>query len=374
MKIILTGATGVLGSHIMYEILELFIHENIKGKLFLIARNKGKNSAKERINTLLSSRYTPKILKEQGVEKLNSFIKVIDSDLDTLNVDFTDEIKDSYFIHSAGYVNLSTDEDQKEIIFDENTIITKALFTAFHPFIKKFIYIGTAFSSGIRKGLIENDFHNLDFKPQHRNAYEAAKFYSENYIASECKKVGLPFQILRPSVIGGKMLGEENRYFIQKYMVFYLLAKFFHFSALRKGEQEEVRFIVNNDTVLNVIPVDYVAKIIATVFKRNDIEQLNIVHAKSFNMANGLQIILKEVGYTNFTLLQNPIEFKYKNTIEKLYYESIGKHLNPYFVSEANEYDTTLLSSILEIPELDQEEFTNMIRHAKNQNFKDINV
>jgi nucleoside-diphosphate-sugar epimerase len=374
MKIILTGATGVLGSHIMYEILELFILENIKGKLYLIARNKGKNSAKERINILLSSHYTPKILKEQGFEKLHSYIKVIDSDLDTLNVDFTDEIKDSYFIHSAGYVNLSTDEDQREIIFDENTTITKALFTAFHPFIKKFIYIGTAFSSGIRKGLIENDFHNLDFKPQHRNAYEAAKFHSENYIASECKKVGLPFQILRPSVIGGKMLGDENRYFIQKYMVFYLLAKFFHFSALRKGEQQEVRFIVNSDTVLNVIPVDYVAKIIATVFKRNDIEQLNIVHNKSYNMANGLQVILKEVGYTNFTLIQNPLEFKYKNTIEKLYYESIGKHLNPYFISEANEYDTSLLSSILEIPELDQEEFTNMIRHAKNQNFKDINV
>jgi thioester reductase-like protein len=34
MKIILTGATGVLGSHIMYEILELFINTKIEGKLF----------------------------------------------------------------------------------------------------------------------------------------------------------------------------------------------------------------------------------------------------------------------------------------------------------------------------------------------------
>lgn len=143
---------------------------------------------------------------------------------------------------------------------------------------------------------------------------------------------------------------------------------------MRKGEQENVRFIVNEDTVLNVIPVDYVAKIIATAFRRDDIEQLNIVHTKSYNMANGLQIILKEVGYTNFTLIQNPLEFDYKNTIEKLYYESIGKHLNPYFISEANEYDTALLSSILEIPELDQVEFTNMIQHAKNQKFKDVNV
>jgi thioester reductase-like protein len=54
MKIILTGATGVLGSHIMYEILELFIHNKIDGKLFIIARNKGKNSPLDRINELYS--------------------------------------------------------------------------------------------------------------------------------------------------------------------------------------------------------------------------------------------------------------------------------------------------------------------------------
>jgi hypothetical protein len=42
MKIILTGATGVLGSHIMYEILELFINTKIDGKLFIIAKQRKK--------------------------------------------------------------------------------------------------------------------------------------------------------------------------------------------------------------------------------------------------------------------------------------------------------------------------------------------
>lgn len=374
MKIILTGSTGVLGSHIMYEILELFIQNKIDGKLFLIARNKGKNSALDRINELLSSTYTPQILKDKGLEKLHPYLEIIDSDLANINTDFSKKINDSYFIHSAGYVNLSIDADQKQRIFDENAKITKSLFNVFHPFIKKFIYIGTAFSSGIRKGLIDNDFHSLGFKPEHRNAYEDAKFHSENFIAQECKKIGLPFQILRPSVIGGKMLGTENQYFIPKYMVFYLLAKFFHFTSQRKGAQENVRFIVNEDTGLNIIPVDYVAKVIVNTFQRTDIQQLNIVNNKSFNMIKGLQLIMKEVGYTNFTLIQNSLDFTYKNTIEKLYYESIGKHLNPYFTTAANEYDTTLLNSILEIPKLDQEAFTNMIRYGKLNNFKDINV
>jgi nucleoside-diphosphate-sugar epimerase len=374
MKIILTGATGVLGSHIMYEILELFITTKIEGKLFLIARNKGKIPAIDRINELLSSSYTPKILLDKGITKLQEYLEVIDTDLASVHADFSDKIKGAYFIHSAGYVNLSTDEAHRDKIFDENTTITKNIFTLFHPFIKKFIYIGTAFSSGEREGLIDNDFHNLDFIPDHRNAYENAKFHSENFIADQCKAIGLPYQILRPSVIGGKMLGEENNYFISKYMVFYLLAKFFHFTAQRRNDQENVRFIINENTGLNIIPVDYVAKVIVKTFERNDILQLNIVNDKSFNFAKGLQLIMNEVGYTNFTLIRNTADFEYKNTIEKLYYESIGKHLKPYFITPPNEYDTVLLNSILEIPQIDNNVFTNMIRYAKLNNFKDINV
>jgi nucleoside-diphosphate-sugar epimerase len=358
----------------MYEILELFITTKIEGKLFLIARNKGKIPAIDRINELLSSSYTPKILRDKGIKKLQEYLEVIDTDLASVHANFSDKIKGAYFIHSAGYVNLSTDEAHRDKIFDENTTITKNIFTLFHPFIKKFIYIGTAFSSGEREGLIDNDFHNLDFIPDHRNAYENAKFHSENFIADQCKAIGLPYQILRPSVIGGKMLGAENNYFISKYMVFYLLAKFFHFTAQRRNDQENVRFIINETTGLNIIPVDYVAKVIVKTFERNDILQLNIVNDKSFNFAKGLQLIMKEVGYTNFTLIKNTVDFEYKNTIEKLYYESIGKHLKPYFITPPNEYDTVLLNSILEIPQIDNNAFTNMIRYAKLNNFKDINV
>jgi thioester reductase-like protein len=72
MKIILTGATGVLGSHVMYEILELFITKKDTSKLFIIARNKGKVSAADRINELLTSDYTPSILLNAGLKKLHN--------------------------------------------------------------------------------------------------------------------------------------------------------------------------------------------------------------------------------------------------------------------------------------------------------------
>jgi thioester reductase-like protein len=140
MKIILTGATGVLGSHIMYDILEDFISNDTKGKLYLITRNKGKVSAKDRIIELLSSNYTPKILLEKGTESLFQYIEIIDADLTQLQNSVIANLKEAYFIHSAGYVNLSTDEDQKEKIYNENAEITKTIFKLFSPFIKKFIY------------------------------------------------------------------------------------------------------------------------------------------------------------------------------------------------------------------------------------------
>jgi thioester reductase-like protein len=69
MKIILTGATGVLGSHIMYEILELFINTKIEGKLFLI-QNKGKIAAVDRVNELLSSNYTLNSAKNKKTTRI----------------------------------------------------------------------------------------------------------------------------------------------------------------------------------------------------------------------------------------------------------------------------------------------------------------
>ena len=243
----------------------------------------------------------------------------------------------------------------------------------FGPYIKKFIYVSTAYCSGVRAGLIANDFANLDFKPDFRNAYENAKFESEKYVAQFCNEKGIPYQILRPSVIGGKLMGEENRFHVLKYMGFYLLGKFFHFYSKSK-KNENVRIPITFDTGLNIIPVDYVAKVIVNTFQRNDIIQLNIAHNKSYDIAGGIKIIMEEAGHPNFNLV--PLEeFKeYQNFTERLYFEKIGKHLSPYLNAPKNEYDTQLLSSILPIPEIDAHTFRGMIRYGVENNFSDVNI
>jgi hypothetical protein len=45
-----------------------------------------------------------------------------------------------------------------------------------------------------------------------------------------------------------------------------------------------------------------------------------------------IALIMRRSGVDHFS--QNTVDFEYKNTIEKLYYESIGKHLNLFHNSK----------------------------------------
>lgn len=373
MKIILSGGTGVLGSELIFELLEYFIENGIDGKLFLITRGNTKVTAVERINNLLCASFVPHKIRSIDLEGIKRFFEVIDSNTVDAPETLKHKLEGAFFIHSAGFVNLSTDAQHYESIYNENKKVTESFLHIYGPYIKKFIYVSTAYCSGVRAGLISNDFENIDFKPNFRNAYEHAKFESEKYVAKFCTEKGIDYQILRPSVIGGKIMGDEHRFHVLKYMGFYLLGKFFHFYSKSK-KNENVRIPITFDTGLNIIPVDYVAKVIVKSFQRDDIIQLNIAHSKSYDIAGGIKIIMEEAGHPNFNLVPLEEFGAYQNFTERLYFEKIGKHLSPYLNAPKNEYDTLLLNSILPIPEINAQTFRGMIRYGVENNFSDVNI
>ena len=283
--------------------------------------------------------------------------------------DFLSKKENNFFIHSAGSVNLSTDTSQKEIIYNGIFEFTKDIFDTFSSFITKFTYISTAFSIGNIGGLIDNDFHT-EKSPKYRNFYEEYKHLTEKYHLQKGKEENVDIQILRPSVLGGNIF-KKSTYFISNYMVYYLLGKFFYKNPLTENS---IRISANFKTGLNIIPVDYVAKVIANVFHKK-IEQLNIVHPKSTNIVSGMSKIIKTVGFNNFTFLNSSSGgslLEGKNRLEKIYYNTIGLHLNQYLISEPYEYDTKLLESIIPIPKYNIEDYLeDTIQYAKTRNFRE---
>lgn len=364
MNILLTGATGTLGSRVLYSLFEQRF--NTITSIYLPVRKKTTVSPEKRIQNVLLSEFAPQFIKDHKADILNKII-VVDAD-DFLNPTsfLGNHTKIDFFIHAAGFVNLSTDPKAKNEIFKENLQFTKDIFYAFYKRISKFIYISTAFAAGNVGGLIKNDFSSLK-NNAYRNHYEASKHASELFLMQVCKEKKLPIQILRPSVLGGNIL-ENPTYFISKYMVFYLFAKFFKSAS----NEETVRITTTETTGLNIIPTDYAAQVIAKVIS-TDIEQLNIVHTTETNMMKGIAQILKTVGFTNFSFTSDNINAKtgFNSKLEAFYYETIGVHLHPYMTSKPNEWDTNLLQSILPIPEYNLEDYlAETVAFAMKNNFR----
>ena len=363
MKILLTGATGTLGSQILFCLLE----EKFASleMLYLPVREKSSASPKSRILNILKSDFAPTFIKNNLPEVLAK-ITVI-SAKDMLSPEkFLAGIRITHFIHSAGFVNLSVLPAAKAEIFKENLDFTKAIFEAYANLIDKFIYISTAFSAGDVGGVLSNNY--LTTEPAaYRNYYEASKHAAERYLVEAGASLNIPIQILRPSVLGGNIM-DSSSFFISKYMVFYLFAKFFH----RNNSADSVRITAHEESGLNIIPTDYAAKVVVAVFE-STIEQLNIVHSKTTPITKGITKIFDTIAFGNFKFTDKIISSKtgFDSKLEKFYYDTIGLHLTPYLTSKPCEWDTTLLQEILPIPAYNLEEYLgNTIKFAQENGFK----
>ncbi len=363
MNIILTGATGTLGSQVLFSLLESRFQEI--DTLYLIVRKKNRIMAQNRVATMLESPMAPDFLKANK-EAIAKKLSVIDADQVLHPERFLEQSQLYYFIHSAGYVNLSVHPDSKEEIYKENLTFTQRIFEAYTPYLKKFIYISTAFSIGKLDGLLKDNYVAVEQK-EYRNFYEASKHAAEKYLTKEGAENKIAIQILRPSVLGGNIM-ESPSFFISKYMVFYLFAKFFH----RSSSNDMVRIQANANSKLNIIPTDYAAKVITKVFD-TPVEQLNIVNSRGTQIFSGISKILETVNFKNFKLTEELLETanEFESALEQFYYETIGVHLTPYLTAKPYEWDTTLLESILPIPKYNLNDYlAATIEYAKINGFR----
>ena len=361
MNVVLTGVTGTLGSRVLYELLEQQ-SEHLEN-IYLLVRAKNQLSPHQRVDRVLQSPFAPDYIKD-SLPPLLQKIHVVDFSKMPEPATFLNKSSSNCFIHSAGYVNLSINGNGRTEVFRENLLFTKQVFDTFHRYIDKFVYISTAFSAGDREGCLSDDYLHLPLA-SYRNHYEEAKHQTEKFLVEEGAQKGISVQILRPSVLGGNVIDQPN-YFIAKYMVFYLFAKFFY----RAGAGEKVRIALNADATLNIIPTDYAAKVIARVFKTN-VQQLNIVHRKGTHVAKGIATILDTVQFKKYRLIHRPISGDYQTNLEAFYYQTIGKHLSPYLHAKPHSWDTSLLERVLPIPAYDLDEYIiNTIEFAKSRNFK----
>lgn len=366
---IVTGATGLLGSHIIYELVKLKLSTDNIGEIIILARSKNGTSARERFNNIFNPELRPDYLSAYDNDEPAKQCRVIDCDLRDLSSLSSEEIpSDSVLIHAGSSVNLGTDVSTHEEILHNNYTSTINLFETLSAQLSTFVFISTAFSSGHREGKIDNDFL-IRKDNKYRNHYERFKSKLEKELCLLCNRKNIQHKIFRPSVICGR-LTDTPKFVINKFLVFYLFGSFFNELVRKNKTQLPVRIHLSRHASLNIIPVDYVAKVIVVAAADVVVTQLNIVSKEQTSLEKIMKIMLDKVDFPNYSFVYT--EPENLNINEKNYYRWIGSQLHTYIHTPAHYFDTTLLEKIL--PQPDEmnilHHFEPLFQYAISKKFK----
>ena len=372
MDYLLTGSTGLVGRHILFELLEKIILAETDGKIYLVVRPRDNQESRDRIIEILSADDSPEYILQYDIETLLKHIVIIPHHLNCENIPVEFDAIESdgmVVIHSAASTNLMHNETAADDVLVNNNVATKYIIQNISTgALKRFVFISTAYSCGFQRSsvTIPCDFGAIE-KDDFRNPYEKNKSEIEEFLIDYCEQNQIDLQILRPSVVSGRLM-DKPLYHTTKFDVFYGWAGFFY-KMKRLFADKAFRVLVNSEGTLNVVPVDYVAKVICQAIDIEDIKYLNIVNPTPPLHIDLMSKIFEKVGVKQYEFVDDMPEDT--SRLEKIYYSNAGKAFNPYVSLDDQVYDCSVLDE--HFAGLDRydvlDEFDNLIDYAIDREF-----
>ena len=359
MKVMLTGATGLLGQHIMFELMAFYKKDL---QLILVGRGKKDISFRQRVETILQASPNKHV---HAIEDVKDFIH---NHIDFVDVDFSQKDHSTIIssmpvdllLHCASYLDFRSNESAQQKLEQINVVGTQKFLDSLQEVeIGRAMYVSSAYVAGITKGEIYPDKVGWG---AFRNAYEASKASAEKIFQSWVhERQILNWTILRPSTICGRSIYKPYGY-TTKFDVFYGWAQFFS-KVQSKGC---IRIQFNKQSGLNIIPVDVASQVIIRLV-RNDIQNINFLHVVANNEYPHLAYtaeLLKTVGFTNY-MFSGLNSLDDLNQLERLYYKrSVGSVFTPYVINSAMHFvqDPKFMSDFT----MDEDNFQRVISYFKS--------
>ncbi|MGJ8744792.1 SDR family oxidoreductase [Polaribacter sp.] len=368
MNCLLTGVTGIVGSHILFEWLHKAIVEKSVNHLFVIIRANEK-TAEQRLLAILKDTSRPEFLNDFSLETCLEKVTIISHDLANISKEVLDNYNFDTVIHCAGSTNLSSTSDSKKTVHSQNYLVTKQLLDQLPKQVTRFLYISTAYSFGIQNEKVNDTIGNYavtDF----RNPYEQSKYESERFVKETCTQKNIASQILRPSIICGRLL-HKPFFETPKFDVFYAWAIFLDKYAIKS--KEAFRIWIDKKSGLNIVPVDFVSKAILYAFLNPQIKELNIVNPTQILHKDYVGDVLESFDVNTYEYVtEKPAEL---NTFEKLYYKTIGDIFENYISIPDLQFHAGLISKLIQQLKLENTlgvhaNFMNLINFSVEKKFR----
>lgn len=367
MNCLLTGGTGIVGSHIIFEWLYKAIVEKTVNHLFLIIRDNEK-TAQQRLLAILQDKTRPAFLNDFTLDACLEKITVISHDLATITKDTLIKYNFNIVIHCAGSTSLLNTADTKDKVHTQNYLVTQQILEQLPQTVTRFLYISTAYSFGIQDKKVNDAIANYTVN-SFRNPYEQSKYESESYVKETCKAKNINAQILRPSIICGRLINKPF-YETPKYDVFYAWPMFL--AKYAKNSIENFRIWIDKKSGLNIVPVDFVSKAILYAFLNPDIKELNIVNPKQILHKEYVGDVLESFHINSYEYVTEKPENL--SSFEQLYYKSIGGLFEKYVSIPDLQFKPELILKLIEQLQLDvtlgvHENFMNLINFSVEKKF-----
>ncbi len=391
----ITGVTGLLGRNLLLETIKQNRKKLSELKFVFFGRDSKKDNLKDRIIKILEEElkdYTDdesfdfeQIYGwfEQNVKLINYKLDVPQLGISIKDLEFLKKSKIDFFFHIAALTNLWHDEESKNQLEKANYFGTKYLVELVKELknVGEFVYVGTAYSCGKTYGEIMPDYVN---KGGHfRNNYERVKLEAELLVRDLEKETGQKCRYFRPSVVCGRMI-EKPFGAVSKFDVFYGWGVFFaqlkkkYVKNIENFIEEEcrinLRYQISFDSGLNIVPVDYCAKIIYhCCFDNSPAKHVHLTYKQEIPHTFYFPLILKSLNIEGVVAVDElPAN---QNFDEKLYYKSLGKVFNPYMTSQSMLFNIDNIKDIveknnIEVPDfLDSANFNILLNYAKKEKY-----
>ncbi|MEO6021819.1 MAG: SDR family oxidoreductase [Burkholderiales bacterium] len=246
-KFFITGATGVVGSALVAELLA-----NSDCEFQLLLRAKDDADLQARLDKMLQFW---DLASGRGADKRITALRGdVTWPLFGLTAEQYQRVSEqsSHIVHCAAIVkmNLPFAEARNSAVTSVKSILELARASQARGVLKKVDIVSTVGVAGLTPGLIPEE--PLPDVERFHNTYEASKSEAERFVRAN--GVGLPLTLHRPSMVVGHSLTGK----IIHFQVFYHLCEFL------SGRHTPLRLVPKTHGVfLDTIPVDYVARAIA---------------------------------------------------------------------------------------------------------------
>lgn len=393
MRIAITGATGLLGRNLLFEIIKQNLSSLDELELIVFGRQSHNRSLESRIIEIIKKDGldylgTEASKSEDLLSDLKKVIIPVEFDLTkkdlSISKDGLEKIKgkkiDKLF-HIAALSDFRVTPQIKKALALINVDGTENLLALAKELgVGQFIYTGSAYSAGFVEGDVSPDFVNAEEK--FRNYYEKTKLQAELYLKDFAKAHNMNYKIFRLTGIGGRLI-EKPLGSICKYDIFYGWMMFFLKQKIKAVKDLRdvyastanvpIRIALNKKGGMNVVPADYSAKIIyrASISDPGN-KSYHVVNDVDIPNEDATRIMLESLNISGSKMVEE--EPKDKSTLEKLYYRSAGQIFTPYVITGPICYNHDNLKEIrkrhgIDCPRMTEKNFRALLEFAKADYF-----